>query len=63
MSNKQKLQEILAKLKSWSESSGDETLDAHIKELETEINASFEPQGDSEEGEGGNSPSDPPGLP
>jgi hypothetical protein len=63
MSQKQKLQDILAKLKSWSESSGDETLEEHIKELETQINASFAAQGDSEEGEGGNSPSDPPGLP
>jgi hypothetical protein len=64
MSNKQKLQEILAKLKSWSESSGDETLDEHIKELETEINASYDPQGDSEEGDtGGNSPSHKPGTP
>lgn len=63
MSNKQKLQEILAKLKSWSESSGDETLDEHIKELETEINASFDPQGDSEEGGGGNHPTNKPPVP
>ena len=62
MSQKQKLQEILAKLKSWSESSGDETLDEHIKELETEINASFEPQ-DDEEDTGGNNPSHKPGTP
>jgi hypothetical protein len=62
MSQKQRLQEILAKLKSWSESSGDETLDEHIKELETEINASFAPQED-EGDEGGNSPDTPPDLP
>ena len=61
MSQKQKLQEILAKLKSWSESNGDVTLDEHIKELETEINASFAPQED-EEGGGGNNP-EPPDIP
>jgi hypothetical protein len=63
MSQKQKLQDILAKIKSWSESSGDETLDEHIKELETEINASFEAQGDSEEGEGGGNNPEPPDIP
>lgn len=63
MSNKQKIHEILAKLKSWSESSGDETLDEHIKELETEINASFEPTTDEEEGGGGNNPGHKPGTP
>jgi len=62
MSHKQKLQDILAKLKSWSESSGDEVLDQHLNELENEINASFDAQTD-EEGEGGNSPSEPPALP
>jgi hypothetical protein len=63
MSQKQKLQEILAKLKSWSESNGDVTLDEHIKELETEINASIEPQSDSEGDTGGNNPSHKPGTP
>lgn len=64
MSQKQKLKEILAKLKSWSESSGDETLDAHIGELENQINASFEPQDDSEEGDpGGNNPGQKPRVP
>jgi flagellar motility protein MotE (MotC chaperone) len=50
MSQKQKLQDILA-------------LDEHIKELETEINASFEAQGDSEEGEGGGNNPEPPDIP
>lgn len=59
MSKKQKLQEILAKLKSWSESSGDETLDNHIKELEDEINSTSETD---EEDDGGNNP-EPPDIP
>lgn len=53
MSQKHKFQEILAKLKSWSESSGDEVLSQHLTELENEINASFTAQADAEQ--------DPPG--
>lgn len=63
MSQKQKLQEILAKLKSWSQSSGDETLDEHINELENQINASFDPADDEEEGGGGNHPTNKPPVP
>jgi len=65
MSKKQKLQEILIKLKSWSESSGDEVLDQHINDLENEINASFIPKTDEEEGDGdgGNHPPYQPGKP
>jgi hypothetical protein len=65
MSQKQKLQEILNKLKSWSASSGDEELDQHLTDLENEINASFTPQTDEEEGEGGggNHPPYQPGKP
>lgn len=63
MLQKQKLQEILAKLKSWSESGGDKTLDEHINELETEINATFTPQSDEEEGEGGGGGNHPPYKP
>lgn len=62
MPHKQNLKDILAKLKSWSESSGDEVLDQHLNELENEINASFAPQSD-EEGGGGNHPTDPPAVP
>lgn len=62
MSQKQKLHEILAKLKSWAESNGDETLDGHLNELENEINASFTAQADGD-GEGGNNPDEPPTLP
>lgn len=59
MSKKQKLTDILTKLKSWSESSGDATLNDHLKELEDEINAADE---ETDE-EGGNSPDTPPDLP
>jgi hypothetical protein len=55
MSRKQKLQHILDKLKSWSESSGDNMLDQHITELENEINASFDAAGDSDD-TGGSTP-------
>jgi len=60
MSQKQKLKEILAKLKSWSESAGDEALDQYLTELENEINASTT---SDEDDEGGNSPDTPPDLP
>lgn len=63
MSKTQKLQEILAKLKSWAESNGDETLDGHLNELENEINASFTAQADAEGDEGSNNPDQPPTLP
>lgn len=63
MSKKQELQELLAKLKSWSESSGDEVLDTHINELETKINALFEPKADDAEDGGGNHPPYQPGKP
>lgn len=62
MLQKKKLQEILAKLKSWSESSGDEILHEHIKELETVINASFD-AADDEGDTGGNNPGHKPGTP
>lgn len=63
MPHKQKLKEILAKLKSWSESSGDETLDEHLAELENHINASFTTESDDEGDTGGNNPSHKPGTP
>jgi hypothetical protein len=65
MSPKQRLTGILAKLKSWAEFGGDETLDSYIQELETEINASFTQQNDEEEGDGGggNHPPYQPGKP
>lgn len=63
MSQKQKLIDIIAKLKSWSQSNGDETLDEHIKELESEINASFATQDDEEGGGGGNNPGHKPSTP
>jgi hypothetical protein len=56
MSKKLKLKEIHAKLKSWAESSGDEVLDNHLKELEDEINTSGD---EEEEDEGGNHPETP----
>lgn len=59
MSQKQKLQEILAKLKSWAESNGDETLDGHLNELENEINASFTAQADADGDGGGDTPPAP----
>lgn len=64
MSKKQKLQSILNKLKSWSESSGDEVLNGHLNELEDEINTTAD-EGDDEEEDGGgaNHPTEPPGKP
>ncbi len=59
MSKKQKLKEILSKLKSWAESSGDEALDNHLKELEDEINATAD---EEEDDQGGNNP-EPPDIP
>lgn len=55
MSQKQKIKEVLSKLKAWSESSGDEELDAHISELETEINATYDPADDGDD-TGGSAP-------
>lgn len=63
MSKKQKILGLIAKLKEWSESAGDEALDKHIKDLEDEINASFDPADDGEDGSGGNHPTNPPGKP
>lgn len=60
MSKKHKLKEIHAKLKSWAESSGDEVLDGHLKELEDEINTT---ESTNDDGDGGNSPETPPDLP
>ena len=60
MSKKQRLKDIHAKLKSWCESSGDEELDKHLKELEDEINATTD---EEDEDDGGNNPDDPPPLP
>lgn len=56
MSRKQKLQEILDKLKSWSESSGDDVLDQHLNELENEVNASFDAADDADDTGGSNPP-------
>lgn len=58
MSQKRKLQEILIRLKSWSESSGDEVLDQHLTDLENEINASFDAANDSDDTGGSNPPPD-----
>lgn len=55
MSRKNKLQDILSKLKSWSESSGDELLDQHLNELENEVNASFD-AADDDDDTGGSTP-------
>jgi hypothetical protein len=58
MQRKQRIQEILSKLKSWSESSGDETLDSHLAELELEINATFDAANDSDDTGGSTPPPD-----
>lgn len=55
MSQKQKFKEILSKLKSWSESCGDEELDGHIGELETEINSAYDTADDGDD-TGGSTP-------
>ena len=60
MSKKQRLKEIHAKLKSWCDSSGDEELDKHLKELEDEINATTEDE--DEDDQGGDTPP-PPDIP
>ena len=60
MSKKHKLKEIHAKLKSWAESSGDEVLDGHLKELEDENKTT---ESDEDDGEGGNSPETPQDIP
>lgn len=60
MSKKHNLKAVLVKLRSWAESSGDEILDAHLNELENEINTTSDAD---EDDEGGNSPSEPPDLP
>lgn len=63
MSHKQKLKEILVKLKSWSESSGDEVLDQHLTELENEINASATSETDDEDDDQGGDTPPPPDIP
>ena len=63
MSQKQKLHEILAKLKLWAESNGNEALDQHLNELENEINASFTAQADAEQGPPGGDVPDAPDIP
>lgn len=39
MSSKQRFQELLANLKEWAQNNGNDELNSHLNELETEINA------------------------
>lgn len=64
MSIKQKLSEILEKLKSWAGHSGNDELHSHINELENEINQITQASAASDPpSEGGNSPEGSPDLP
>lgn len=62
MSHKKNLQSILTKLKAWSEHSGNDELDNHLKELENEINVTSNATDDEGDGGGGNNP-EPPNVP
>jgi len=62
MSPKQKLQELLAKLKQWSESNGNEELDQHLAELQAQIE-SMADSASADDETGGNHPGGPSGKP
>lgn len=60
MSQKQKLSEILEKLKSWAGHSGNDELHSHLNELENEINQIPQPQSAADDDPpGGNNPGAP----
>ena len=63
MSQKQKFQEILAKLRSWADSNGNEELAQHLNDLENEINASFTAQADTAQDPPGGDVPDAPDVP
>lgn len=63
MTQKQRLQELLQKMKEWAESRGDETLEEHIATLGNEIQLMSEADDVEEGGGGGNNPPLKPNVP